>query len=133
MLPPGGSAEFQRANALLKLERELFGAWCELTFRPGMGPFGAGAAANFRECLDRVDQALGETDGPWLLGGESPSIVDMQYISHVERMAASVSWLEPRERESRSAPPSRRTGGAYGARRNCVFGGCGLAKTAPEH
>ena len=69
-LPAGDSPQFQRANALLKLERELFGAWCELTFRPGMGPFGARAVSSFSECMDRVDQALGETDGPWFLGGE---------------------------------------------------------------
>ena len=82
MLPPGGSTEFQLANNLLKLERELFGAWCELTFRPGMGPFGSRAEANFGECMDQVELALGQTDGPWFLGGEGPSLVDLQYVAH---------------------------------------------------
>ncbi len=27
--------------------------------------------------------------GPWFLGGQTPSIVDLQYVSHVERMAPS--------------------------------------------
>ena len=29
---------------------------------------------------DQVDEALGATAGPWFLGGESPSIVDLQYV-----------------------------------------------------
>ena len=40
--------------------------------------------------LETVDKALGETSGPWFLGGDAPSLVDLQYVSHVERMVASL-------------------------------------------
>jgi len=81
---------FDRANALLRLERKLFSDWCGLVFRPGMpGPFGGGARKTFEETMDEVDAALGELPGPWFLGGDAPSIVDFQYVSHVERMNAS--------------------------------------------
>ena len=36
MVPPPGP-ERERASRLLGLERELFGAWCQLTFQPGKG------------------------------------------------------------------------------------------------
>ena len=83
--------KFEAANVLLKLERQLFSDWCGLVFRPSMpGPLGA--RAGFEKTLDKVDEALGSTEGPWFLGGESPSIVDFQYVSHVERMNASVLY-----------------------------------------
>ena len=93
LLPTDG-AQRGRANELLKLERELFGWWCQLTFRPS-GPFGGGSQAGFEECLDKVEAALGANPAsPWLLdvshGG--PSLVDLQYVSHVERMAASALY-----------------------------------------
>lgn len=82
---------FEQANVLLKLERQLFSDWCGLTFRPSMpGPLGA--RAGFEKTLDKVNEALGSTPGPWFLGGENPSIVDFQYVSHVERMNASVLY-----------------------------------------
>jgi len=97
MCPEPGTPEFDEANKLLKLERQLFGDWCSLVFRPGSsgGAFGGilgggGAKAAFEKTLDRVEQALGKhADSPWFLGGAVPSIVDLQYISHVERMLAS--------------------------------------------
>lgn len=83
--------KFDQANVLLKLERQLFSDWCGLVFRPSMpGPLGARAA--FEKTLDKVDEALGATPGPWFLGGDVPSIVDFQYVSHVERMNASVLY-----------------------------------------
>tara|TARA_B100001142_G_scaffold329924_1_gene395145 strand:- start:2262 stop:3590 length:1329 start_codon:yes stop_codon:yes gene_type:complete len=87
MLPEG---QFERANTLLRLERQLFSDWCGLVFRPSMpGPFGGGGRKTFEETFDKVDAALGEMDGPWFLGGDTPSIVDLQYVSHIERMNAS--------------------------------------------
>jgi len=82
--------EFDRANVLLRLERKLFSDWCGLVFRPSMpGPFGGGARKGFEQTFDQVDAALGELPGPWFLGGDTPSIVDLQYVSHIERMNAS--------------------------------------------
>ena len=81
---------FDRANTLLRLERQLFSDWCGLVFRPsGPGPFGGGARKQFEETFDKVNAALGGLSGPWFLGGDTPSIVDLQYVSHVERMNAS--------------------------------------------
>jgi len=83
--------KFELANKLLKLERQLFSDWCGLAFRPSLpGPLGARAA--FEKTLDEVDKALGATPGPWFLGTENPGIVDFQYVSHVERMNASVLY-----------------------------------------
>lgn len=86
--------EFDRVNQLLGMERELFGAWCGFIFRPSM-PFGVGGArGGFEATLDRIEQALGVTAGPWFLENqEHPSLVDLQFVSHVERMNAScVYW-----------------------------------------
>lgn len=91
MVPPPGSAERERAEALLRLERELFRDWCSLTFQPGTGLFGA-SKKGFEATLHKVDAALGEKPGPWFLGGDAPSLVDLQYVSHVERMVASVAY-----------------------------------------
>jgi len=91
LIPGSGSEGFERANGLLKLERNLFSEWCGLIFRPsGPSLFGGGAARkNLEATLDKVNEELGVAAGPWFLGGELPSIVDMQYVSHVERMVAS--------------------------------------------
>ena len=90
MLPPPGSAAADRASALLRLERQLFGAWCDLTFRPSM--MGRARSA-FLAVLGKVEDALAESaaaGSSWLLGGPEPSVIDLQYVSHVERMCASV-------------------------------------------
>lgn len=86
-LLPTDAEGLARANELLRLERALFSDWCALTFRSGLG-----AQRGFERTLDEVDAKLGETDGPWLLGGPIPSLVDLQYVSHVERMCASVPY-----------------------------------------
>ena len=82
----------QKAIYCMRLERQLFSEWCGLVFRPSIGPGGGRARQTFEMTMDLVDKELGKTDGPWFLGGESPSIVDLQYITHVERMAASVPY-----------------------------------------
>jgi glutathione S-transferase len=90
MVPPEGP-ERDRASKLLGLERELFGAWCSLTFQPGKGMMDRNERV-FMGTLQRVDDALGETSGPWFLDGDYPTLVDLQYVSHVERMLASVLY-----------------------------------------
>ena len=87
--------EFDRVNQLLGMERELFGAWCGLIFRPSM-PFGVGGTRGaFEATLDRIEEALGVTSGPWFLENhEHPSLVDLQFVSHVERMSGFVFILE---------------------------------------
>ena len=46
----------------------------------------------FEGTLDRVEAELGAAPGPWFLGGEHPTLVDLQYVSHVERMVASALY-----------------------------------------
>eukprot|EP00238_Polyblepharides_amylifera_P014327 CAMPEP_0196586900 /NCGR_PEP_ID=MMETSP1081-20130531/55871_1 /TAXON_ID=36882 /ORGANISM="Pyramimonas amylifera, Strain CCMP720" /LENGTH=457 /DNA_ID=CAMNT_0041908921 /DNA_START=297 /DNA_END=1670 /DNA_ORIENTATION=- len=96
MCPEPGTQDFDRANELLRLERQLFGDWCGLIFRPPGGGalsfLGGGGASNtnrvvFEKTLDKVDAELGKTEGPWFL--PYISMVDLQYLSHVERMCAS--------------------------------------------
>jgi len=84
---PRDKEGLQRANRVMQLERDLFGAWCSYTFQPGTS-----GKRGFEATLDEVDSALAATDGPWFLGGAGPSLVDMQYISHVERMVPSVLY-----------------------------------------
>ena len=76
MLPPRGTAEFARVEELLRLERQLFSAWCGYVFRAG----GARARKAFEATLDQVDAALGATPGPWFLETDGPTLVDMQCV-----------------------------------------------------
>lgn len=85
--PTKDSPEAARAVALMRLERELFGVWCNLVFRPSIGD---GANSRFEACLGEVDRELGVTSSPWFL--DELSIVDLQYITHIERMLASCAY-----------------------------------------
>jgi glutathione S-transferase len=87
MWPVEGTAEHERAKKLMRLERELFRLWCDLVFRPGMGN---GPRQRFEAGLDEVNKELEATPGPWFLS--DLSIVDLTYITHVERMCASVAF-----------------------------------------
>eukprot|EP00927_Polykrikos_kofoidii_P065776 TRINITY_DN61492_c0_g1_i1.p1 TRINITY_DN61492_c0_g1~~TRINITY_DN61492_c0_g1_i1.p1 ORF type:complete len:497 (-),score=61.53 TRINITY_DN61492_c0_g1_i1:81-1469(-) len=89
MLPPRGSKDFQLLDDLLRLERSLFSAWCGYVFRSGT----SGRQA-FDRVLKQVDHALGEfQDTPWFLNfTDGPSLVDLQYVTHIERMVASVPY-----------------------------------------
>lgn len=89
MLPAENGASWSRVEQLLNLERELFSAWCGYVFRPGVS-----GRQRFEQVLQRVEAALGEVKGvPWFLDfTDGPSLVDLQYVSHVERMIASVPY-----------------------------------------
>ena len=56
---PRDDAGLSKAQSLMNLERELFGAWCSFVFQPGTG-----AQRMFENTLERVDQALRQTPGP---------------------------------------------------------------------
>jgi len=94
LMPPKGTPLFKRAQELLSLERDLFRAWCGYVFYP---PGFGGGRDDFDRVMDRVDAALGETEGPWFLGGTEPSLVDLTYVPHVERIAASVAYWKGRK------------------------------------
>lgn len=89
MLPPRGSPAFAKAQELLQMERALFSAWCSYVFRPGTS-----GRAQFERVLGSVESALAENPNvPWFLDfTDGPSLVDLQYVSHVERMLASVPY-----------------------------------------
>jgi len=53
----------------------------------------SGAMKGFLECLQKVDDYLLREDGPWFFGKyDYPTMIDFIYISHVERMLASVAY-----------------------------------------
>ena len=86
MWPTAGSPEAERASQLMRLERALFGAWCNMVFRPP----GKREVNQFEFTMKQVEEQLQVTSSPWFL--EDFSIVDLTYITHVERMAASVAY-----------------------------------------
>jgi glutathione S-transferase len=86
---PTSEAEGGRAQKLMRLERQIFSQWCELVFRPSFGPMAERSRKQFEMGLDLMDQELTMTGSPWFLN--ELSIVDLTYISHLERMAASVA------------------------------------------
>ena len=96
----------RKHNELARLERELFSWWCNLIFRPEsslgggmssligavMGGEVSGAMKGFMDCLDKVDSALRSTKGPWFLGSDHPMMIDLIFVSHIERMLASCAY-----------------------------------------
>lgn len=91
MFPPEGP-ERNRAVKLLELERKIFGAWCSYLFSPEMPFFGG---QDFRSAMASMEAELKKnSDSPWFLPYEHPTIVDMQYVSHVERMVASAHYFK---------------------------------------
>ena len=111
MLPSrDDAAGMAKYDTLARLERELFSWWCTLTFRPDSGsssgslisnPFKKNAAqqemssamTGFLDCIRKVDRALLSTKGPWFFDSyDYPSMIDFIYVSHVERMLASVAY-----------------------------------------
>jgi glutathione S-transferase len=90
MVPP--PTERERFEALLLLEKELHSAWFTLVFYPIEGEALQKANQTFLDTLARVDHELSATDGPWFLGGEAPSLVDLQYVTHMERIIPSVLY-----------------------------------------
>jgi len=93
MFPASGPLR-DRAARLLNLERELFGAWCSYLFRPEM-PLIGGSEGDFTSVLQIVDSELGKnTESPFFLPYQHPTIVDMQYVSHVERSVASAMYYK---------------------------------------
>lgn len=97
MLPDRDSQDFQDCLRLLDLERELFRWWCQFVFRSGESSRGG-----LERVLDEVNAALASSPGPWFLpsseeaANESPdegfSLVDLTYVPHLERMAASTAY-----------------------------------------
>ena len=120
MLPKDDDSEgWARYDKLARLERELFSWWCTLIFRPegprigGSGLMNllgkknemSGAMSGFLDCIQKVDNELNSTPGPWFFESDYPTMIDFVFISHVERMLASCAYwkgLDLRSEEMRS-------------------------------
>jgi glutathione S-transferase len=72
------------------LEKKLQSAWFSLTFYPVEGEALEKARLNLLEHLQLTDEALSVKSGPWFLGGDAPSIVDIHFITTIERLVPSV-------------------------------------------
>mmetsp|Transcript_7452 Transcript_7452/g.16470 ORF Transcript_7452/g.16470 Transcript_7452/m.16470 type:complete len:552 (+) Transcript_7452:33-1688(+) len=91
MMPREG-VQRSRAIQLLELERQVFGAWCSFLFYPSL-PFLDSSTSDFESALQQVNDELEANNAsPWFLPYEHPTIVDMQYVSHIERMVASALY-----------------------------------------
>ena len=85
---PSAAPEQARAQKLMSLERTLFGDWCSLVFR---GSMGNSAQRRFEQTMDEVNRELQVvSSSPWFLS--ELSIVDLQYVTHIERMCASCAF-----------------------------------------
>mmetsp|Transcript_7691 Transcript_7691/g.13960 ORF Transcript_7691/g.13960 Transcript_7691/m.13960 type:complete len:555 (-) Transcript_7691:1131-2795(-) len=91
LLPPKGTKLYEAALQLLKLERDVFGRWCQFMFRPEM--FGNRAEDGFKQALivwgDAIDKICPET--PFLLG-DKPSLIDIIAAPFFERYVASALY-----------------------------------------
>ena len=83
----------------LKLEQEIQSAWFSFVFYPVQGDDLIQARDDLLKSLDKLNAALGEYNGgdddagPWFLGGNNPSIIDIYFIPVVERLiASSLYW-----------------------------------------
>jgi glutathione S-transferase len=78
-----------------RLERQLFGVWCDWLCRPSASAAEeSGKQRAFEEVLARVEQELGATPGPWMRGGDQPSTADIIFVPYVERMSASLYYYK---------------------------------------
>ena len=106
---PDAKEVIEYAEELLRFERILFSGWCQFIFRP----HNQAIQMQFENLLDQVDALLGRQDipgksstsdsnndndnesvsaSPWFLKGNSCSVVDLVYVSHIERMCASTAY-----------------------------------------
>lgn len=92
MFPSDDTTDASIVDELLNLEKELQRDWFSLVFYPVEGEALETARNNLLGTLEKVDQALGQTSGPWFLGGDRPSMIDIQYIVQMERLIASALY-----------------------------------------
>jgi len=76
-----------------RLERKLFGAWCQWLCRPARSAAEESRnKVDFEAVLAEVDKKLQDTPGPYFLSDFS--IADMIFIPYVERMLASLYYYK---------------------------------------
>eukprot|EP01039_Chlorochromonas_danica_P004478 gene4478-4906_t len=89
MWPSNDAKVEARAMKLMKLERELYAAWCGLLFYPSPVTQSS-SRRRLEEGFTMMNKELEVTSSPWFL--DDLSIVDITYISHMERMCATVAY-----------------------------------------
>mmetsp|Transcript_32035 Transcript_32035/g.47309 ORF Transcript_32035/g.47309 Transcript_32035/m.47309 type:complete len:543 (-) Transcript_32035:540-2168(-) len=89
-----------QARSYLRLEQALAGAWLGWLRSNN----NAGAKRQFERTIDAVEQALNDIEGPFFMGSEV-SLVDVQFLSFLERMCASLLYFKGFE--IRTAPGSK--------------------------
>ena len=89
-------APFTAITEQRRLERRLFGAWCEwLCYPSSSSAEEAMGKEGFEQTVAVFERELGRhADSPWLLGGDAPSTADVVFVSYVERMAASLYYYK---------------------------------------
>ena len=92
----GAELEAPAVQALRRLERDLFRAWCHWLCGQGGD---AAAAADYDRWAGRFADALGQGTGPWLL--DRFSTADVVAIPFLERMQASLLYYKGYDLRSR--------------------------------
>ena len=90
--PPAGTRAAARHDALLRLERNLFGDWLGWLVQPWGGD---AARAAFYRTLGAVEGALAgaEGGGPYFMGPEL-SLADLVFAPFLERIVASIPYYK---------------------------------------
>lgn len=99
LMPPAGTPERSEAEALLRLERRFFGDW--LDWLCGGGSWGGGvdlrqqaaSQRRFELTVAAIEAAMPEP-GPFFMGLERPSLVDITFAPMLERAAASLAYYK---------------------------------------
>jgi len=92
--PLGAPMGDPQALLLRRLERRLFGSWCEWLCRHGLTSGQEERAAQaFQAMAGRLEEALDATAGPFLMG-DSPGTVDLVFVPYLERMNASLAYYK---------------------------------------
>ena len=86
-----------------QLERQLFRAWCSWLCYPDSTP---ADKSDFESALMQFERELGKHKGPWILGGEAPSLADLIFVPYVERMCASLFYYKGFDVKDRSRRPN---------------------------
>ncbi|KAL0020433.1 hypothetical protein WJX77_002865 [Trebouxia sp. C0004] len=90
MMPAKGSPAYHRAQKLMRLERQLFGAWLQWLCRSWSHKE---SMAAFMRVMDQVNDELDSDGGPFFLGKDM-SLVDCVFAPFLERIVASIPYYK---------------------------------------
>jgi glutathione S-transferase len=112
MVATAGTAAAEQEAECLALEQVLVRDWFSLCFYPVEGEALQSVTQRFVDSLAAVDRQLATTAGPWFMGGDHPSLVDLQFVATIERIEAStLYWKGLRLRGSMEEEHAGQTAG----------------------